>query len=117
MKKLTHKFFPFLPYPIQVKTLAPEMPAMFFSCGEDKALCMAVVPKDVVNGKGFKASDWCKEVQALIDGKVSLVIKKFELSLKLMLNSLKTRSWLYLILLRDEGSLCWVLKLTLTSVT
>jgi len=53
----------------QVKTLAPEMPAMFFSCGEDKALCMAVVPKDVVNGKSFKASDWCKEVQALIDGK------------------------------------------------
>ena len=57
-----------------MKTLAPEMPAMFFSCAEDKALCMAVVPKDVVNGKGFKASDWCKEVQALIDGKVLLIM-------------------------------------------
>ena len=57
--------------PNQIKTLAPEMPAMFFSCAEDKALCMAIVPKDVVNGKSFKASDWCKEVQALIDGKVT----------------------------------------------
>ena len=58
--------------------MAPAMPAMFFSCAEDKALCMAIVPKDVVNGKGFKASDWCKEVQALIDGKVlfnSIIIR------------------------------------------
>ena len=46
------------------------MPAMIFSCAEDKALCMAIVPKDLVSGKDFKASDWCKEVQALIDGKV-----------------------------------------------
>ena len=69
LKRLPQKFFL-----IQVKTLAPEMPAMFFSCAEDKALCMAVVPKDVVNGKGFKASDWCKEVQALIDGKVLLIM-------------------------------------------
>ena len=58
---------------LQVKTLAPAMPAMIFSCAEDKALCMAIVPKDLVGGKGFKASDWCKEVQALIDGKVGLV--------------------------------------------
>ena len=58
---------------LQVKTLAPAMPAMIFSCAEDKALCMAIVPKDLVGGKGFKASDWCKEVQALIDGKVGLI--------------------------------------------
>ena len=58
---------------LQVKTLAPAMPAMIFSCAEDKALCMAIVPKDLVGGKGFKASDWCKEVQGLIDGKVRLI--------------------------------------------
>ena len=52
-----------------MKALSPDTPAMFFSCAEDKALCMAIVPKDVVTGKSFKASDWCKEVQGLINGK------------------------------------------------
>ena len=70
-KKSPDNMLPKSPF-LQVKTLAPAMPAMIFSCADDKALCMAIVPKDLVSGKGFKASDWCKEVQALIDGKVGL---------------------------------------------
>ena len=44
---------------------------MFISTDEDanKILCMAQVPKDIVSSKGFKADEWCKQVQGLIGGK------------------------------------------------
>lgn len=46
-----------------MKALSPSTAAMFFSASEDKVLCMAQVPKDVISSKGLKANDWCKEVQ------------------------------------------------------
>jgi len=54
----------------QVKALAPQTPAIFFSTDEDtgKILCMAQVSKEVV-AKGLKANEWCGSVQALINGK------------------------------------------------
>merc|ERR1719290_570263 len=54
----------------QVKALAPETPAIFFSSDDDtgKILCLAQVPKSLV-GKGLKANEWRGSVQALIGGK------------------------------------------------
>ena len=44
---------------------------MFFSADEDnnKVLCMAQVPKEVISGKGLKANEWCQQVQGIIAGK------------------------------------------------
>ena len=44
---------------------------MFFSADEDnnKVLCMAQVPKEVISSKGLKANEWCQQVQGIIAGK------------------------------------------------
>ena len=55
----------------QVKALSPSTPAMFFSADEDnnKVLCMAQVPKEIISAKGLKANEWCQQVQGIISGK------------------------------------------------
>nr|CAD7200403.1 unnamed protein product [Timema douglasi] len=54
----------------QVRTLAPETSAMFFSVDPDakKIVCLSAVPKSAVN-KGLKASDWVNLVSPLMQGK------------------------------------------------
>jgi len=54
-----------------VKALSPSTPAMFFSADEDnnKVLCMAQVPKEIISAKGLKANEWCQQVQSIISGK------------------------------------------------
>uniref|UniRef100_A0A646QDK8 Alanine--tRNA ligase n=1 Tax=Hemiscolopendra marginata TaxID=943146 RepID=A0A646QDK8_9MYRI len=54
----------------QVKALAPEMAAMFFSVDLDngKIICLSNVPKVLVQ-KGLKANEWVNHVSTLIKGK------------------------------------------------
>nr|CAD7407363.1 unnamed protein product [Timema poppensis] len=54
----------------QVRTLAPETSAMFFSVDPDakKIVCLSAVPKSAVD-KGLKASDWVNLVSPLMQGK------------------------------------------------
>ena len=51
-------------------------PAMFLSTDEDndKIMCRADVPKDVVKSKGLDAREWCDQVKELIGGKGKLVV-------------------------------------------
>ena len=44
---------------------------MFLSTDEDnnKIMCRADVPKDIVKSKGLDAREWCDQVKELIGGK------------------------------------------------
>ena len=56
---------------INLLYLISGTPAMFLSTDEDnnKIMCRADVPKDIVKSKGLDAREWCDQVKELIGGK------------------------------------------------
>ena len=59
---------------------------MFLSTDEDnnKIMCRADVPKDIVKSKGLDAREWCDQVKELIGGKGMSSLVFFFLILMIM---------------------------------